>query len=517
VKSDKIAIVVDRFLRPAAYRSRIRVRDIHSGAEAIVEKDIDVPELVDTPDQRKQREAATATVKALKDEIESGETKLRIIPLPDDLLAGIQHIETIATGDDIKSVEFYLDGKKIMIKRQPPYTLDLDFGEVPRVRHVRAVALNEKGEPLTGDEIDVNTGNDPFRVRIVSPRVAIKVHGKTRVEIAVHIPEGKKLDHVDLFLNDTRTATLYGPPYVQLVDVPQTEGVGYIRAVATLKEETQPPVEDLVMINTPAYIEEVNVHLVELPTTVIRNGHPVNDLPQTAFKVLDEGKPVNVTKFEHVTNLPLSIGMAIDTSGSMQPRMSEAQKAGSEFLKNVMKKSDRAFLVAFDTQPQLIQRWSPNLADMNAGLAKLRAEESTALYDAIVYSLYNFLGVKGQKALVLITDGRDTSSKFSFEQALEYARRAAVPIYAVGIGIRQTEVDTRYKLSRFCAETGGNIYYIEQASDLLRAYGEIQNELRSQYILGFYPPDNVKPGSKWHEVTVQASEGKAKTIRGYYP
>jgi VWFA-related protein len=370
---------------------------------------------------------------------------------------------------------------------------------------------------MTGDEIDLNTGNDPFRVRIVSPRVAIKVHGRTRVEMAVNVPDGKKLDHVELFLNDTRLAELYSPPYVQTIDIPQKEGVGYIRAVAKLKDDPQPPVEDLVMINTPQFMEEVNVHLVELPTTVIRNGHPVNDLPQTAFKVLDEGKPVSVTKFEHVTNLPLSIGLAIDTSGSMQPRMAEAQKAGSQFFTKVMRQGDKAFLVSFDSQPQLIQRWSTRLSDVNAGLAKLRAEEATALYDAIVYSLYNFVGVKGQKALVLITDGKDTASKFSFEQAVEYARRAAVPIYAVGIGIRSTEVDTRFKLGRFCSETGGNIYYIESAADLGRIYTDIQNELRAQYILGFYPPTGVKPGSKWHEVSVQVGEGRAKTIRGYYP
>jgi Ca-activated chloride channel family protein len=312
-------------------------------------------------------------------------------------------------------------------------------------------------------------------------------------------------------------ASLYGPPFVQTIEIPAQEGVGYIRAVALLKEDPQPPVEDLVMINTPQFMEEVNVHLVELPTTVLRNGHPINDLGENAFKVIDEGKPVKVAKFEHVNNLPLSLGLAIDTSASMQPRMSEAQKAASQFFTNVMRKGDRAFLVSFDTQPQLIQRWSPRLADMNAGLAKLRAEESTSLYDAIVYSLYNFLGVKGQRALVLVTDGKDTSSKFSFDQAIEYARRAAVPIYAIGIGIRMSEVDTRYKLSRFCSETGGNAYYIEQASDLGRIYTDIQNELRSQYILGFYPPEGVKPGTKWRSVDVQVSDGKAKTIRGYYP
>ena len=516
LKEDKVAVVIDRFLRPANYRSRIKVVDPNSGREAIVEKDLTVPEVFDTPEQQQQKANATATVAALKDTIESNETKLRIVPLADDLLSGLQHIETIASGD-IKAVEFYLDGKKVMIKRQPPFTLDLDLGSVPQVRHVRAVAVNEKGEPITGDEIDINTGNDPFKVRIVSPRVAIKAHGRTRVEMAVNVPDGKKLDHVDLYLNTTRVAELFGPPYVQTVDIPPTEGVGYIRAVAKLKDDPQPPVEDLVMINTPQFMEQVNVHLVELPTTVIRNGHPVNDLPQSAFKVLDEGKPVSVTKFEHVNNLPLSIGLAIDTSGSMQPRMAEAQKAGSQFFTNVMKQGDKAFLVSFDTQPQLIQRWSSKLADVNAGLAKLRAEEATALYDAIVYSLYNFVGVKGQKALVLITDGKDTASKFSFDQAVEYARRAAVPIYAIGIGIHPTEVDTRYKLGRFCSETGGNIYYIETAADLGRIYTDIQNELRSQYILGFYPPNGVKPGSKWHDVSVQVSEGRAKTIRGYYP
>jgi len=517
IKEEKVAVVIDRFLRPADYTARLKVLDPNSNAEAIIEKSVTVPEIQDTPEQRKQKESAAAALAQLKDDIESNTTRLRIIPLSDDLLAGIQHIETMAYGEDIKGVEFFLDGKKVMTKRQPPYTLDLDFGNVPRTHRIRAIAINEKGEEITGDELVVNSGDEPFRVRIVSPRVALNVHGPTRVEMAVSVPDGKSLDRLELFLNDKKMATLFGAPWVQTIDVPKTEGVGYIRAVASLKEEGQAPVEDLVMINTPQFMEEVNVHLIELPTTVIRNGHPVNDLPETAFKVLDDGKPVKVTKFEHVDNLPLSIGMAVDTSASMQPRMDQARKAGAEFFTKVMRKTDRAFLVSFDTQPQLIQRWSPRLADVNAGLAKLRAEEATSLYDAIVYSLYNFMGVKGQKALVVITDGKDTASKFSWDQAIEYARRAAVPIYTIGIGIHGAEVDVKYKLSKFASETGGESYYIEQASDLGRLFTDIQNELRSQYILGFYPPENVKPGSKWREVSVQVSDGRAKTIRGYYP
>ncbi len=517
VKDEKLPLVISRLLRPNMYMARLKVTDMNSRAEAIVENAIDVPEIFDTPEQQKQKEVAATAVAALKDAIESSQTSLRIAPLPDDILNGIQHIETLAIGDNIRGVEFYLDGRKVMTKRQPPYTLDVDLGEVPRPRTIRAVALDAGGKALTGDEIVVNTGTDPFRVRIVSPRVAVNLRGRTRVEMAVNVPDGKKLDHLQLFLNETPLAMLYGPPWVQSIDIPPAKGVAYLRAVATLKNDPTPPVEDLVMINTPQFMEEVNVHLIELPTTVIVNGRPNNELKESAFKVLDEGKPVKVAKFEHVRNLSLSIGMAVDTSASMTPRMAEAQKAGAQFFKNVMKPGDKAFLVSFDTQARLVQKWSPKLADVNAGLSKLRAEEATALYDAIVYSLYNFVGVRGQKSLLVITDGKDNASRFSFDQAIEYARRAAVPIYAVGIGIGATEIDVRYKLGRFCAETGGNMYMIEKAEDLNKIYDEIQAELRSQYILGFYPPDGVKPGGKWREVSVQVSQGKAKTIRGYYP
>ncbi len=516
MKDDKLPVVIDRFLRPDDYKSRIKVTDLNSGGEAILENDITVPEIFDTPDQMKAKESASSRVTALKEDIQSNDTTLRIVPFSDDLLAGIQKVETVSTGTGVKAVEFYLDGKKVAIKRDPPYTLDLDFGTVPQVHKVRVLGLDANGKAICGDDVAVNTGNDPFRVRIVSPRAG-SIKGQTRVEVSVKAPEGKSVANVQLFLNETPMATLYTAPYVQMINVPPTQSVGYLRAVATLKDDPTPPAEDVVMINTPAYMETVDVHLIELPTTVLVNGHPKTDLGETAFKVLDEGKPVKISKFEYVKNLPLSIGIAIDTSGSMQPRMAEAQKAGAVFLQNVLKAGDKAFLVSFDTQPQMVQKWSPRLADLNAGLAKLRAEDYTALYDAIVFSLYNFLGIKGQKALVVITDGQDNVSKFSFEQSLEYARRAAVPIYGIGIGIKSTDIDVKYKFGKFCSETGGNVYYIDRVEELGRIYSDIQNELRSQYVLGFYPPEGVKPGSKWREVSVQVSEGKAKTIRGYYP
>ncbi|HET8796711.1 MAG TPA: VWA domain-containing protein, partial [Thermoanaerobaculia bacterium] len=208
---------------------------------------------------------------------------------------------------------------------------------------------------------------------------------------------------------------------------------------------------------------------------------------------------------------------AFDTSGSMAPRLDEAQRAGAQFFDKVMRKGDKAFLLSFDKEPQLVQGWTTKVSDIHAGLAKLRAEEATALYDAVVQGLYHFHGLRGQKALVIISDGRDTNSKFTFDQAIEYARRSAVPIYAIGIGIRTTDQDVRLKLGRLTSETGGSAYYIDQARDLQRVYDDIQTELRSQYVLGFYPAPDIKPGGKWREVTVQVSEGKVRTVKGYFP
>ncbi len=499
--ADVLPVVIDRMLRPGTYTARIKVSDRTSGAEAIIERALEVP-TIDHGTKVDNRQPIT-------------DNPIRIVPLPDDLLSGIQTIDTISADVTIKGVEFWLDGRKIATRRSQPFSLDLDLGAVPQTHRIRVTAIGAQETPLGSDEILVNTGTDPFRVRITSPDVTRHILGRTRVGLEVRLPKGHVLQGVDLFWNETKIATLHDPPYVQTMDVGSRDQIGYIHAIATLDDGATS--EDLLIVNAPAQLEEVNVHLIELPTTVLAHGRPLTTLDGSAFKILDEGKPVKLAKFEHVKNLSLSLGLAIDTSASMQPRMAEARASAAAFFNNVLKPADRAFLVAFDSQPQVVQTWSTNLEELDTALAKLRAEASTALYDAIVYSLYNFVGVKGQKALVVITDGRDTTSKYTFEQAVEYARRSAVPIYAIAIGVKGVDVEVKHILARFCAETGGNMYSIDSASQLGKIYDDIENELRSQYILGFYPGEDVKPGGKWHDVTVQVSEGRAKTIRGYYP
>ena len=507
---ETLPVVIDRMLREGPYVARIKVVDPKSGGEAIVEQALDVPGpgKVSHPDN--------ALLDTLKQNLVDDRATVRIVPLPDDdVVSGVQRIETILTGKLATGVEFWLDNRKIAVRHAPPFQLDVDFGNVPQTHKVRVVAVDDHDNPITGDEISVNTGTEPFRVRIAQPRVAPKLEGATRVAVDVKTPRGKKVKQVDLFYNDVHVVTMTDPPFVQTVNVASANQIGYIRAMATLNDDAQSTAEDAVIINSPAQMETVDVHLVELPTTVTSSGRRRLGLPQSAFRVYDEAKRVDIAKFEEVKNLPLSIGIAVDNSASMEPRIASAQKAAADFLKTTMRTGDKAFVVAFDSTPRVLQPWSAQSAELFTALAKMQARDQTALYDAIVYSLYNFTGVRGQRALIIVTDGKDTSSRFTYEQALEYAHRSGVPVYAIGIGIRDLDLSTRNNLSRIAAETGGDAFFIDPTTNLSEAYAEIADQLRSQYIIGFYPPE--KSGTKWHEVSVQVDGGKAKTVRGYYP
>jgi Ca-activated chloride channel family protein len=148
----------------------------------------------------------------------------------------------------------------------------------------------------------------------------------------------------------------------------------------------------------------------------------------------------------------------------------------------------------------------------------MRAEGSTALYDAIVYGLYQFTGVKGKKALVILTDGKDTASKFDFETTLEYVRRAGIAIYGIGLKISGSDLDVKYKMNKLAQATGGQTFYIDSAKNLDAIYRQINEELRSQYLLTYY---STNPGAKdkWRkvEVKVEPTTLQARTLSGYYP
>jgi Ca-activated chloride channel family protein len=337
-----------------------------------------------------------------------------------------------------------------------------------------------------------------------------------RLVAKVEVPEGQHIERMEIYRDETLVATLFQPPYEQPILLPAGEQLTYLRAVAYLPDGAD--TEDHVFINAPAGLEEVSVQLVELYTAVTdRNGRPAEGLTQEQFQVKEDGQAQSLVRFEKVRDLPIKTAILLDTSASMEKSLEEAQQAALSFFTETVTPKDRAALITFNDRPRLQVKFTNELLSLGGGLAGLKAERGTALYDSVVFALYYFNGLKGQRALVVLSDGKDESSKFKWEDTLDFARRAGVAIYTIGLG-EALERDAKKQLEKLAEDTGGRSFFVDTAKELVPVYQSIQEELRSQYLL-VYQSTNAKPDKKFRTVEVKVKEPglEAHTIRGYYP
>jgi Ca-activated chloride channel family protein len=286
-----------------------------------------------------------------------------------------------------------------------------------------------------------------------------------------------------------------------------------VRAVAYLQGGGS--TEDLVLVNSPGFNEKLDVQFVELYTSVVdRRGRPVSGLAQKDFAVTEDGARQTISRFERVDDLPIHAAVVLDTSGSMEKSLPQARDAALGFLRDTIQPKDRAAVITFNDHPNIGVKFSNDLTTLAGGLAGLKAERSTVLWDTIIFSLFYFNGVKGQRAILLLTDGRDEGSRFTYDDALEYVRRSGVTIYTIGLG---DDIEKR-KLTKISEETGGRAFFIKSAAELATIYATIQQDLRSQYLIA-YQSTNTSPETNFRTVEVKVAQPglEAKTLHGYYP
>jgi Ca-activated chloride channel family protein len=516
IGGEKIPLTVRRYLYPGDYNLVLKVSDGNQSAEGRITDKLTVPEQPDAPppEVAAARAEGRATVVKARD-LGLLSSAISLLPVAKEIATGLQRFET-KVADGVKAVEFYLNGSRVMTKTRPPFDADLNLGPLPRRHTVRVVAYGSAGRAIGEDEYIVNEGREIFRVRVMSPEKGAKVSGPTKVVAAVAVPEGKTLQKLEIYSNERRVATLYQPPFEQTVNIQEGKSLGYVRIVGTLEDGTV--AEDLRYVNAPAYISEVSVDAVELYTTVTDKGRPVPGLQQSNFKVFEDGVLQKVESFEYVKNLPLTLGVMVDTSASMLESLPEAQQAALAFLDYSIGPKDRAFTVSFDNEPYLLTKLTNRKDRIFRSLAGLRAEGSTALYDAIIYGLYQFTGVKGKKALVILTDGKDTASKFDYDTLVEYVKKAGISIYGIGLKISGADLEVKYKLNKIAQSTGGQTFYVDSPKNLESIYRQINEDLRSQYMLTYYST-NTSTKDKWRkvEIKVEPASLQARTITGYYP
>lgn len=512
-----VVLELVRALRPKQrFVLRLELRDEVTGRVAWVARAIEVPgEPAPEPE-------AAAPAAALGQELGlakagSNRDTLVLMPPAADVVFGLFRAEALVAGGGIRKVQFFVDGKPQLSRAAPPWSAELRLPNIPAETVVRAEGYDAAGKLLAADEILLNEPQGEARIKLLSPPRGKRLSGRVQARAAAVVPEGKRIESVVFKINDEVIATLEQPPWETAFQVPEGGEVTYLTVTATYDDGTQ--VEDFRILNSSEFLEEIEVELVELYATVTdRSGALVEGLTAADFTVLDNGKPQQVSKFELMRDLPLTLAVVIDTSGSMRESIGEAKHAAADFLRAVMTPKDRAFAVGFSDRPALLMPLTPDAHALEVAFRDLPAMGNTALHDALVYSLYQFRGVRGRKAMVLLSDGDDTSSLVPFADALAFAQRSGVSIYTIGLGVGAGSVGIRGKLSKLAEETGGRVFYVDKAAELDAVYDQIERELRSQYLLAFAPSPPPKPGER-HAVTVEVEGSglKARAARGYTP
>jgi len=289
----------------------------------------------------------------------------------------------------------------------------------------------------------------------------------------------------------------------------------------------------------------VNVNLVEVLFSVVtKHEKLVTDLNRENFKVFDDGAQQEITDFSQPTDLPLRIGMVLDTSNSIRERLKFEQDAAIDFIFNALRRGkDQAFLMTFDDGPQIIKDFTGDTGEIRDTILKQRAGGGTSLYDA-VYAASNHLLKNSplppgpnsdvRRVLVVISDGDDNSSNHSRGESVEMSQRAGVIIYSISTSTdwvsAEDEKNPTKRISRkyekeegdkvleqLAVETGGRAFFPYKVDDLGQSFLDIGDELRHQYALA-YSPAGRSPDGKYHTIRIQTDRKDVvvRARKGYF-
>ena len=518
-----IALALERYLRPATYTWIVRLQDLNSERYFRLHDEIEVPNpridaasLPPAPEPDGFLELLTEANASLVEAVD-GDHVLKLWAPSDRLVTGTVRVSAETGGEGISKVAFDLNGKQVMSKSRAPYSIELNLGKAPRVHTLQARAVDAEGRTLARDQVLINAGPHRFGVRLIEPQRGRRYTQSVRAHAEVEIPEGEELDRLEIYLNEDLVASLYQAPFIQPILIPSSQELGYVRAVAYLADGNS--TEDLVLVNSPYPVDQVQIDFVELYASVFDSkGRPVEELSKEDFVVKEDGEEQAIRRFEAVNERPIHAGILLDTSTSMTDALEEAEKAALKFFESVLRPRDRASLMTFNDVPDLVVPFTNNLEILAGGLAGLVTEGETALHDSLIFALHYFSGLRGKRALILLSDGEDTGSEYSFDDVLEFARHTGVAVYSIGLEMDQREIVARSKLSRLARETGGRHFFISGAGGLGSVYRKIENELRAQYLIA-YQSSQGQAIEKFRKIELEVRPPglQAKTMRGYYP
>jgi len=268
----------------------------------------------------------------------------------------------------------------------------------------------------------------------------------------------------------------------------------------------------------------MDVKLVNVFVNVTdRNGALVGGLSREDFFLAEDDRPQQIAVFERQSELPLNLTLAIDTSGSVRKDMDQEADAARRFAHALLRPQDQMSLLQFATDVKELTPFTNKLSQIDHGLGQLKGDYATALYDAIYLGAERLGPRQGRKVLVLISDGGDTVHGTTYAGALEQALRNEVMIYSlIDVPVAASagrDLGGEHALITLAEQTGGKSFYVDQGG-LDKAFARISDDLRTQYLLGYYP-HNQEPGRAFHRIQVTVPRAAAQNFNlsfrtGYY-
>jgi len=281
-----------------------------------------------------------------------------------------------------------------------------------------------------------------------------------------------------------------------------------------------PPQDDQGPTTIKVRTNEVNVVFI----VTDKHGKRITGMKQADFRILDDNKPVEVRSFLSEANLPLQVGLLVDASNSVRDRFKFEQESAIEFLNQTVRpRYDQAFVVGFDSTPEVTQDFTDSAEKLAHGVKELRPGGGTAMFDALYFACRDKLVKQPQsgptrRAIILLSDGDDNQSHVTREEAIEMAQRADAIVYTISTNISGTKKQGDKVLERIADATGGRAFFPFQLRNVADAFAEIQEELRSQYAVA-YRPTEFKADGHFRTIEIVANDRKnfhVRARRGYY-
>lgn len=276
-----------------------------------------------------------------------------------------------------------------------------------------------------------------------------------------------------------------------------------------------------------AQVFRVGTDVVSLNVTVTENEKLVPGLEQTLFAVYEDGVQQEITYFSR-TPQPIALSLLIDTSTSMEHKLEVAQEAAIGFAQR-LNPTDAAQIIDFDSRHEILQTFTADKGLLEQAIRKTRVGGSTSLYNAIYVALSELKRVRAstpdqvrRQAIIVLSDGEDTSSLIAYEDVLESSKRSEVAIYCIGLRSKQDRPargfnEAEFVLKTLSQETGGRPFFVEDVAQLRGIYQQIADELANQYAIG-YTSKNTKRDGAWRNIVVRVTRPNtaARTKRGYF-